>query len=163
MTGAEPRSWRGWAALGLGVLALLRMGAELAGWEWTAKLAAAWGISPRPKVFCDIDGHEPFTSRFVLGYTLPDGRRHESPISPSQYTGLKGPYNRRNAYGAALAYAPVLPEGVWRPVFCHGFRPGGPLRAELGIPESARRIFVRVETRTRGRDGSWTLEDPCAR
>jgi len=34
--------------------------------------------------------------------------RHSVELTPELYRNLRGPYNRRNVYGAALSYGPVL-------------------------------------------------------
>jgi hypothetical protein len=46
---------------------------------------------------------------------------------------MRGPYNRRNVYGAALAYAPVLPPALRDPVTKHALCGDAPLLRELGL------------------------------
>ena len=77
------------------------------------------------------------------------------------YSRLAGPYNRRNVYGAALSYAPRLPEELWQPVYCYALAPDGPLRRELGLPKRTDRLATEIVTRTRGRTGRWVLQPPC--
>ena len=79
------------------------------------------------------------------------------PITPELYSQLAGPYNRRNVYGAALAGGPKLPRPMWEAVFRHGFGPGGPLRAEFGLPPDATNVCVEIRTKTRGRHEQWLL------
>ena len=119
-------------------------------------IGAAFMVSPLPKVFSDVAGLETFASEFMLVLEHTDGSIEERQITPEFYSQLQGPYKRRNAYGAALSYAPRLPESLWRPVFSYGFN--GPLRTELGLPGDLRTVKVSIRTRTKGRSDSWILE-----
>lgn len=141
------------------VIALSAMVGDALGISWLKGLGIATGFAPLPKVFSDIDGHETFAARFTLIETV-EGATHRRVITPELYARLAGPYNRRNVYGAALSYAPRLPEEVWRPAFCYGLSPQGPLRTELELA-SRGSIAVEIETLTRGRDDRFVLEDPC--
>ena len=59
---------------------------------------------------------------------------------------MQGPYNRRNAYGAALAYGPVLPQELRDPVMRYAMCGNAPLLSELGIdPDQVKRVWVRYE------------------
>ncbi len=160
---AAGRRWtkRDVAALALLVVGLLQMTGDALGIPFLKGLGAATAASPLPKVFSDVRGLETFASRFALSYRAPGGGLVERELTPELYARVRGPYNRRNVYGAALAYAPRLPEALWREVYCYGLGPGGPLRRELGIPAGARQVRVLIATRTRGRRDSWLLEDPC--
>lgn len=105
-----------WALLALGVL---QMFGDLAGLPGLKALAGATAASPAPKVFCATRGYETISTKVRLEL-LRGGRWVEA---PSLEVGrLKGPYNRRNVYGAALAYAPVLEprlrEAVWTRGLC---------------------------------------------
>ena len=123
-------------------------------------LGAASLAAPLPKVFSDVRGLETFASDFTILYEL-DGETESVAVTPEFYAKLGGPYNRRNVYGAALSYGPRLPEALWTAVFCHGLAPGGPFLVELGIPEQAQAVRVRIDTKTRGRSDSWTLAPRC--
>ena len=157
-----PRSlvWRNRAGLALLLLAMAQMVGDLAGWRSLVGLGAAWGVSPRPSVFGDVDGLETFASRFAFVWTEAGAERRLE-ITPEVYSRLAGPYNRRNVYGAALAYAPRLPDELWRPVYCHGLAPQGPLRRELGLPAETRDLATEIATRSRGRADRWRLQPPC--
>lgn len=118
-------------------------------------IAAAIAIAPCPKVFCDINGLEPFASTFVI-----TGEANETisfRITPELYSRLKGPYNRRNVYGAAVAGAPLLPESMRQSVFRYAFGPHGSLRRELGLGEASR-LTLSIHTNTQGRDNTWTFD-----
>ncbi len=59
-------------------------------------------------------------------------------MTPEVYARLRGPYNRRNAYGAALAAGPVLAtdprtQGIFWAVLSHATCGEAPLLRELGI------------------------------
>lgn len=143
--------------LAVGLFAMI---GDATGLVWLKGLGLASGIAPLPKVFSDVDGHETFAARFTLIETDDGGTIVRRVITPEIYSRLDGPYNRRNVYGAALSYAPRMPDELWRPVFCHGLAPGGPLRSELGVSASGP-VAVEIETLTRGRDDRFLLEDPC--
>jgi len=91
-------------------------------------IAAATLASPAPKVFSAVQGLETYSTRFFLEV---GARRVE--LTPEVYSRIRGPYNRRNVYGAALAYAPVLPRELRDPVMRHALCGDAPLLRELGI------------------------------
>jgi hypothetical protein len=125
-------------------------------------LGAATAAAPFPKVFSDVDGLETIASEFILHWKDAAGAGHELPITAELYSRLAGAYNRRNVYGAALSYAPRLPEALWGAVFCYAFGPGGPLRREFELPADARDFSVEIRTRTRGRHDRWVLQPDCS-
>ena len=118
-------------------------------------VGAAYLTSPMPKVFSDVAGLETFASKFTLIYRTDDDQEHEIPITPELYSKIRGPYKRRNVFGAALSYAPRLPEELWQPVFDYGF--SGPLKHELELPDNASVIRVRIETKTASRGDRWII------
>jgi hypothetical protein len=149
------------AALFIAILSCSQMAGYLFGSRTLRGVGAASCMAPFPKVFSDVDGLEPFASEFVVHGTDRLDRPVAIRITPEVYSRLKGCYNRRNVYGAALSYAPRLPEPLWSAVFCYGLRPGGPLRFELGLPSDLRGISVEIRTKTNGRHDVWTLRAPC--
>jgi hypothetical protein len=96
------------AALLLGVLGIAQMAADLAGLRALAAVAGATAVSPAPKVFSAVRGLETFTSDFSLEIRGADGVERRVRLTPELNARVRGPYNRRNVYGAALAYGPVL-------------------------------------------------------
>jgi hypothetical protein len=156
-------AWRNWAALVLGLFGLTAMVGDLLGSRALKGLGAVSVVAPFPKVFCDMNGVEGFACEFAIHYDTATGEHRREAITPELYAQLAGPYNRRNVYGAALAGAPILPAPVWESVFQYGFAPDGPLRRELGLPPDATNIAVVIHTKTRGRNGTWTLHPSCAR
>jgi hypothetical protein len=82
------------------------------------------------------------------------GEFHSVEITPERTEGLLGPYNRRNVYGAVLAYGPVMrSDPRTRPMFdsVSQFALCGraPLLRELAIdPQTiSRNLHVRLQTR----------------
>ena len=142
------------------IVGLFAMVGDATGLDWLKGLGVSTGFAPLPKVFSDVDGHETFAARFTLIEIGQAGAERRHPITPEVYSQLAGPYNRRNVYGAALSYAPRLPEHIWQPVFCYGLEEGGPLRSELGLSVRGP-VAVEIETLTRGRSDRFLLEPPC--
>ncbi len=66
-------------------------------------LSKATCASILPKVFCAQDGLETFSSRFYF-----ESEKTSIKLTNVLYAQLKGPYNRRNAFGACIAYGPLL-------------------------------------------------------
>lgn len=116
------------AAVFLVVLGLAQMAGDLAGLLPLRAVAAATGASPAPKVFSSVQGLETYSTRFFLDL---GGQRVE--LTPGLYSRMRGPYNRRNVYGAALAYGPVLPPSLLEPVMRHALCGDAPLLRELGL------------------------------
>jgi hypothetical protein len=160
------------AAIFLVVLGLLQMTGDLleryvhapAG-RALKGLGAATTASPAPKVFSSVRGLETYSTRFFLEWTDHAGIAHSVQVTPELYGRLRGPYNRRNVYGAALAYGPVLPETLRDPVMRYALCGDAPLLRELGIDplQVAGRVRVRYEPRhgTDLGDLPRVLEAPC--
>lgn len=153
------RALNGWAIFML-LAGCAQMAGGLAELVPLRAIGAAWGFSPYPKVFSDVRGLETFASEFVLEWNS-EGRSFSRLITPEMYSELKGPYARRNVYGAALSYAPRLPDAQWQAAFCYGLRPLGPLFSEFNIPAGASQVTVRIRTKTRGRSDEWVLQPEC--
>src|SRR5262249_31337151 len=107
-------------------------------------VGAATTASPAPKVFSSVRGLETYSTRFYLEWTDRDGSGHSLPVTPEVYARLRGPYNRRNVYGAALAYGPVLPPELRDPVMRYALCGDPPLLRELGVDPAEIRGPVRV-------------------
>ena len=149
--------WTNRIAKVLLAIGLMQMTGFVTGSRIVRGLGAATAASPLPKVFSDVRGHETFAADFAILYEA-NGAMVRVPITPELYARLRGPYNRRNVYGAALSYGPRLPRDLWESVFRYGFQPGGPFQKELGIPRDARNVRVEIRTRTRGRKDVWILQ-----
>lgn len=154
-------TWRTFFSLLLGLLGTLQILGHLVGSKTIKAVGTAMAASPFPKVFSDVNGLETFASTFILEIETRSGQKFETQITPELYQHLKGPYNRRNVYGAALSYAPRLPQTLWESIFCYGFYQEAPLRKELGLPQDIANIKVIIKTNTRGRDDTWLLNPTC--
>lgn len=81
-------------------------------------LGAATGASPAPRVFSSMRGLEPYSMRFFIEWRDEAGAERSLRLTPEVYARMRGPYNRRNVYGAVLAAGPVLvSEPLTRPLF----------------------------------------------
>jgi hypothetical protein len=109
----------------------------------------ATAASPAPKVFSAVRGLETYSTRFYIEWTGTDGRPHSAEITPELNSHLKGPYNRRNVYGAVLAYGPVLvadplSRRMFDSVASYALCGNAPLLRELGINPAEVSGTVRV-------------------
>ena len=119
-------------------LGLAQMVGDLAGVPALKGVAAATCAAPAPKVFSSVRGLETYSTRFILEWDEPGGRAGELEITPELYARLPGPYNRRNVYGAALAYGPVLASdartrGLFDAISQNTLCGDAPLLSELGL------------------------------
>lgn len=144
-----------WALLALG---LVQMTGDLAASAPLKAVGAATAASPAPKVFCATDGHETISTKVTLQYARGGvWRAAEFPVAGHER--LKGPYNRRNVYGAALAYGPVLDPALLDASWRFGLCGAAPMLDELGLPELK---GLRMRLVYEARDGGTTvLEVPC--
>ena len=156
MKGLVPRNL---AALFLLVFGLSQMAGYTFDLPTLRGIGAASVVAPFPKVFSDVDSVETFASRFFLEYTDAAGARQNMEITPAVYSRIQGPYNRRNVYGAALSFGPTpgFPKPLFDAVFSYGLVDPGRVGSELGLPEGIAGLRLRIETKTRGRDGLWFL------
>ena len=110
--------------------------------------------SPAPKVFTAQEGFETFSSQFFLRWQDTEGKRHKLELTPEIYQGIKGPYNRRNVYGAAISYSPVLSrnpktKAMFDAVSDYAFCGGAPLLLELSIDPKTVRYPLSLELKPR--------------
>lgn len=131
------------------IIGLLQMTGEVLGLSWLKGVGAATTASPAPKVFSKVGDLETYSTRFYLEWTDREGKKHSQEITPDVNSRLRGPYNRRNVYGAALAYGPVLvSDDKTRPMFeavmKHAVTGEAPLLKELGIDPASVAGPVRV-------------------
>lgn len=149
----EP-SFRIFAIGALALLGFAQMAGDVFRFPALKALAAATAASPAPKVFSAQRGLETFSTRFFIEWTDATGASHSIEITSERYAHLRGPYNRRNVYGAVLAYGPVLQSDphTW-PLFnalsSYGLCGRAPLLRELGIPAEAANQSVRIRLETR--------------
>ncbi|MDE0224572.1 MAG: hypothetical protein OXP28_05495 [Gammaproteobacteria bacterium] len=89
-------------------LGCLQMAGDIFDLPVVKAFGAVSHISPAPKVFTTQNGFETFSSTFVLHAWDKKHGVTALPLTPEVNALVRGPYNRRNAYGAALSYGPVL-------------------------------------------------------
>lgn len=140
------------AAIALLVVGLLQMTGDLLDQPWLKGLGAATAASPAPRVFSSVRGLETFSTRFYVEWVDLSGEERSLELTPAVYARIKGPYNRRNIYGAALAYGPILSvdprsQQMFAAVSSYAFCGESRLLSELGVNPGtvAGRIRVRIE------------------
>lgn len=126
------------AALLILLLGLVQMAGDLFSIPEVKGVGAATMASPAPKVFSSVKGLETFSTRIYLEWTGTDGSDQSIEFDRDSYAKLQGPYNRRNIYGAALAYGPVLAQDerarpMLKSVLAYALTGDAPLLHELGI------------------------------
>jgi hypothetical protein len=121
-------------------------------------IGLASGIAPFPKVFCDVDGYEAFAASYVVGGVQQDGRLWSRQLDPQWYAELEGPYNRRNVYGATLAFAPRLPSDLRNELLGHALAPESTLRRELSIPATIKNLKLTITPRDGEQEGPYIYQ-----
>lgn len=147
-SGSAGRPWLRRAQCSLLAIGLVQMAAAIAGADGLRAVASATLLSPAPKVFTAVSGIETFSSSFFVEWSEPGGERSER-ITPQRYAQLEGPYVRRNAYGAALAYGPVLAtnprtRAMLEAVLRRALGGDAPIARELGLDVERRTGPLRV-------------------
>ena len=138
---------------GLALVGFAQMAADIFSCPALKAVAAATAASPAPKVFSAVKGLETFSTRFFIEWNDATGAQHSVEITPERYAHLRGPYNRRNVYGAVLAYCPVLESdthtaSLFNEVSTYALCGNAPLLHELGIPaEATESLHIRLEIR----------------
>ncbi len=135
-------------AIALFVLGVLQMAGDLTGWPALKALGAITTASPAPRVFSAVKGYETYSTRFSIEWVEGEKWR-EFEITPEVYSRMHGAYNRRNVYGAALAYGPVLPPELRDPVMRYALCGQRPLLKELGVAVDEVHEPIRVRFRPR--------------
>lgn len=123
-------------------------------------LGMATCSSPLPIVFTEVKGVETFASDFFVQFTDDKGAQQRVQITPSMYSKLKGPYNRRNIYGAAIAYGPVLNKDLLASILNYGFCKQILLQ-EMELPLTGNDYQIIIKTKTAGRTDEWILKPTC--
>jgi hypothetical protein len=130
------------ASVFLLVIGLLQMTGDLLRVPQVKGLAAATGASPAPRVFSSVKGLETFSSDFYVEWKDRNGAANAIRLTPELYSRIQGPYNRRNVFGAALSYAPVLASDprtrpMYDAVARYALCGPAPLLREMGIDPTA--------------------------
>lgn len=148
------------------MMGCLQMAADLLNWPRLKALALMSHASVCPKVFTSQNGYETFSAQFWIEYVDDQGKDHQVEITPSRIQKLKGPYNRRNLYGAALSYAPVLSSSpktfsMWKSVMDYGFCTQDGILNELGIHADLKKGPIQIHIVPRIEyplNDNWTLD-----
>jgi len=148
--------WRNRIAILLLVLGSFQMIGHLVGSRVLRGLGAAGVFAPFPKVFCEADGYEAFAAKFYLEGIDAQGRPWSCELTPELYSQLSGCYNRRNVYGATLAGAPLLPEGLRNTLLAGSLADHSAMRRELQIPTGLKDLCVRIVPRPGEANEPWT-------
>ena len=132
------------------ILGLAQMTGDVLGISALEGIAAATTASPAPKVFSAVRGLETYSTRFSIQWRDASGSEQSLELTPEVYGSIRGPYNRRNAYGAILAYGPIFastPEtqALFESVARYALCGSAPLLVELGIDPKATAGPVRIQ------------------
>jgi hypothetical protein len=124
------------------LVGVLQMTGDLLHLPVLKAIGAATDASPAPKVFSSVQGLETFSSEFYVEWTDRAGTIHSLKLTPEIYKRIAGPYNRRNVFGAVLAYAPVLQKGphtteMFESVVQRALCGRAPLLREIGVDPTA--------------------------
>ena len=132
------------------ILGLAQMTGDVLGISALKGIAVATTASPAPKVFSAVRGLETYSTRFSIEWSDASGSERSLELTPEVYGSIRGPYNRRNAYGAILAYGPIFastPEtqALFESVSRYALCGDAPLLIELGIDAKASVGPVRIQ------------------
>lgn len=120
--------------------------------------------SPLPLVFSKFRGVENFSSDYYMDVRFKDGETVSMKLTPEIYERAGGPYNRRNPYGAVLAYGPMLTkpnEIILRDkVMQYSACGQGTFMREIGIEKPIEHINVTVKSKTIAKP-VWNFEVHC--
>ena len=148
--------------MSIGFLQIVGFVTGIDGLRDVGRLTAA---SPLPLVFSDFRGLETFSLEFSIEAKARDGQSVIKKITPELYDKFRGPYNRRNVYGAVLAYGPKLTEPTEEPmvdsVLKYGFCKGGPLVSMFGLSDPLQMATITALSKARSDGGAYVTEVDC--
>lgn len=137
----------------------LQMTGDVLGLEAVKAVGAMTHASPAPKVFTSQSGYETFSATFRIDAFDARGRMAASVLlTPEVNARMAGPYNRRNAYGAAISYGPVLyrdprTREMFESVLAYAFcRPRSRILRELELPTDSDIYRIRIRPAARVAD-----------
>jgi hypothetical protein len=125
-------------ATALCFLATVKAFADLMNLPTLSAVSAVTQAAPAMKVFTAQQGYETFSSKFEIEIEYLDGQNETLLLTPEIYAALEGPYNRRNVYGALIAYGPLLATNshtrkMWQSMWERAFCDAETVLTELGI------------------------------
>lgn len=134
--------WKTWlqAATLVGI-GCMQLTGDLLGNQTLKGLGALSHASPAPKVFTTQNGYETYSPRFTITTIDAQGGSTSLQLTPQVNAQVRGPYNRRNAYGAAISYGPVLAsnpatQAMFSAAFRYGFCDAKGVAQDIGLPKS---------------------------
>jgi len=116
--------------------------------------------APLPLVFTKVKDVETFSNQFFIDYTTKENQKLSLEITPKVYSKIKGAYNRRNVYGAAFSYAPLLDKKLLNTILYYSFCDKN-LISEIGLPQDATDFTVRIVSRTNSPQKVWKFKPNC--
>lgn len=145
--------WKTWlqAATLVGI-GCMQLTGDLLGNQGLKGLGALTHASPAPKVFTTQNGYETYSPIFEITALDDNGLESSLQLTPAVNARVRGPYNRRNAYGAAISYGPVLASSpatldMFTAAFRYGFCDANGVAQDIGLPAANR---YRVDIQSRG-------------
>jgi len=124
--------------------------ADISGFSNVSSFFSLFNVSPAMKVFTAHNNYETFSPKYMLDFQGVDGEAVSVELTPELYRKLEGPYNRRNVFGAAISYGPVLVSNqktadLFNSVAHYSFCRPGILIEELGldVPSDINKVLVR--------------------
>lgn len=144
--------WKTWlqAATLVGI-GCMQLTGDLLGNPGLKGLGALSHASPAPKVFTTQNGYETYSPKFTITAVTSAGTGSSLLLTPEVNAQVRGPYNRRNAYGAAISYGPVLAsnpatQDMFIAAFRFGFCDAKGVARDIGLPVGT---SYRVDIQTR--------------
>ena len=111
-------------------------------------LGSAYMVAPLPLVFSHFRGLETYASKFKVELEFIGDKTVTLPIDSIMYGKVMGPYNRRNIYGAALAYGPKFTspkeKELLNAILSYGFCKPAVILMEFGFIETPLRGKILV-------------------
>jgi hypothetical protein len=154
--------WPTRTVIGIGALQLAGFITQI---DWLRDVGRLTTASPLPLVFSDFRGLETFSLEFNILAESKDGSTSAKTITPELYGQFKGPYNRRNVYGAALAYGPKLTgsqeKSMVDSVLKYGFCGNGPLTPIFALSIPPQKIRIYAKSKARGDGSTYSSEVRC--
>jgi len=129
-------------------------------------LAFSSVASPLPLVFSAYNGMETFSTSFELYAQLQNSSNITIQLDNKVYGSLRGPYNRRNVFGAIFAYGPFFnttqTESLRQMILEYGLCNNGPLAKEFGLTELILQVTIEVKSKTAGNENKvWYMNVDC--
>ena len=147
MTHFKKYSFNHYATIALIWIGLLQPIGYLFNLPQVQRIGIAFVASPLPLVFSHFRGLETFSSQFHIALVISNHETIQITLTPKNYFLLKGPYNRRSAYGTTIAYSPQFMQGnefeLVQSILIYGFCKGA-LLSSLGIYETIQKAKIQV-------------------